>query len=250
MKIAALILGILAGLSGLPVATMGHALVGAGGGSGGAVLYLLPLASFLGAGLALNLPAASAGLLVASALFWFLLGAQAGYGINIITISTVLLNSVGGLLAFIGWAQNSSAARGVQASKVAQTRGTVSPTPVKEPAQYDRDRWEALLKYDDEIATVATKLQPLGQRWLDEFAKAYLSLNDKSYLPNIVQKIIADARNDELYGPKIAQSGEFRGQSWELFSDGHVKAKLKGRIAEFKSMSDFQQFVNDNFAHW
>lgn len=70
MKVAALILGILAGLSGLSVAVMGHALVGMAGGAGGPFFYLLPLASFIGGGLALNQSRAAGGVLICTALGW------------------------------------------------------------------------------------------------------------------------------------------------------------------------------------
>lgn len=72
---------------------------------------------------------------------------------------------------------------------VESTTATPTPNPL-----IDREKWAALLKYDDEIAMIAEKLQPLGQKWVDEFAQSYLVLNDKKYLPNIVQKIIRDAR--------------------------------------------------------
>jgi len=62
------------------------------------------------------------------------------------------------------------------------------------PKPYDREKWAALLKYDDEIAIVAGRISPLGQRWLDELAHAYLALNDKQYLRRIEEKIHADAR--------------------------------------------------------
>lgn len=63
----------------------------------------------------------------------------------------------------------------------------------REPKPYDREKWAALLKYDDELAIVAGRISPLGQRWLDELAHAYLTLNDKQYLPKIEQRIFADA---------------------------------------------------------
>ena len=62
---------------------------------------------------------------------------------------------------------------------------------------YDRRKWQALLKYDPEIAKVANKLRELGDEWVDEFAKSYLAINDKSYLPTIVNQIIVDARKQE-----------------------------------------------------
>jgi hypothetical protein len=66
------------------------------------------------------------------------------------------------------------------------------PPPPKD--DFDRNKWDALLRYDPEIAQVVTKLGTLGQHRVDEFAKAYLAINDKSYLPVIVKKIIDDAR--------------------------------------------------------
>jgi hypothetical protein len=59
--------------------------------------------------------------------------------------------------------------------------------------QYDREKWAALLKYDDELARVAGRISPLGQKWLDELAHAYLVLNDKKYLHKIEEKIYAAA---------------------------------------------------------
>jgi len=50
------------------------------------------------------------------------------------------------------------------------------------------------LKYDPDLAKVANKLQELGDEWVDELARSYLAINDKTYLPNIVAQIIADAR--------------------------------------------------------
>jgi hypothetical protein len=69
-----------------------------------------------------------------------------------------------------------------------------SRQPVEARLGYDRNKWDALVKYDKDIADVALKLEALGPPWVDEFAKAYLAINDKSYLPVIVQKIINDAR--------------------------------------------------------
>jgi hypothetical protein len=50
-----------------------------------------------------------------------------------------------------------------------------------------------LLQYDPEIATAADQIKPLGQIWMDEFASAYLVLNDKKYLLDIAAKIVSRA---------------------------------------------------------
>jgi hypothetical protein len=58
---------------------------------------------------------------------------------------------------------------------------------------FDRSRWDALVERDAELGLVAKKLRPLGQKWVDKFAESYLATNDRSHLPTLVGKIIADA---------------------------------------------------------
>jgi hypothetical protein len=74
---------------------------------------------------------------------------------------------------------------------------TQTQTDRSQQKPFDVEKWNALLRYDDDIAKVAEKLRPLGDKWVDELARAYLVLNDKQYLPSIVQKIIADARKED-----------------------------------------------------
>jgi hypothetical protein len=62
------------------------------------------------------------------------------------------------------------------------------------PKDYDRQKWDALLKYDDQIAAAANRVRRLRGRWEDELARAYLILNDKSYLRKIEDKIYAEER--------------------------------------------------------
>jgi hypothetical protein len=61
---------------------------------------------------------------------------------------------------------------------------------------YDRNRWDALVKYDPDIANVASEVAPFGRKWLDELARSYLALNDKRYLSAIRDKILADAQHE------------------------------------------------------
>jgi hypothetical protein len=61
---------------------------------------------------------------------------------------------------------------------------------------YDLAKWNALVQYDDDIARIEAALKPYGQKYIDQFAAAYLALNDKQYLPIIIQKIIATAKQD------------------------------------------------------
>jgi hypothetical protein len=61
---------------------------------------------------------------------------------------------------------------------------------------YDRRKWRALLASDADISRLVKVLEPYGQKYVDEFAAAYLAVNHKDYLPMILRKIIASARRD------------------------------------------------------
>lgn len=62
---------------------------------------------------------------------------------------------------------------------------------------YDRSKWNALVEYDADIRRIVDGLQPYGQKYVDQFAAAFLALNDKEYLPMIVKKILESARQDK-----------------------------------------------------
>jgi len=56
-------------------------------------------------------------------------------------------------------------------------------------------RWEALVRYDDEIGQAAAKLMPFGDIWVDRLGEAFFALNeDRGYLPNIVERLIEEAK--------------------------------------------------------
>jgi hypothetical protein len=67
---------------------------------------------------------------------------------------------------------------------------TINPEP------YDSAKWKALVEYDPDISRVVAALSPYGQKYVDQLAAGYLALNDKNYLPMIVQKILATAKDD------------------------------------------------------
>ena len=56
-------------------------------------------------------------------------------------------------------------------------------------------RWEALVKFDDEIREAASKLIPFGAEWVDQLGEAFIALNeDRKYLPNIVARLTEEAK--------------------------------------------------------
>ena len=64
------------------------------------------------------------------------------------------------------------------------------------PYSYDRREWRALVSSDADISRLAMVLESYGQKYVDEFAAAYLAVNDKDYLPAILEKIVASASRD------------------------------------------------------
>lgn len=217
MRVAALIFGILGGLSGLSTAMMGHMFVGLlafGGLSQGnqdlakLVLYGLPIASLIGGGLSLSSPGMASLLMLGSAFGWLFLGAQAGSAVNIFTSVSVIMSGLGGVLAAFSLGQPASpSADNLDASvgKIHISKEPYLPDASEAPAlaesgqagpAFNRQKWEAILRYDAEIAAIAKKLEPLGAKWVDRFAADFLVLNDRKYLLEMVRKIIGDARID------------------------------------------------------
>jgi hypothetical protein len=92
------------------------------------------------------------------------------------------------------------------AGNMATTSAPKEESQVAATASYDRDKWGALLKYDEDVAKVAEVLRPLGAQWMDEFARSYLALNDKKYLESIAKKIMSDFQAEQgrvAVAPKI-----------------------------------------------
>jgi hypothetical protein len=57
------------------------------------------------------------------------------------------------------------------------------------------NRWEALVRFDDEIREAAEELIPYGVEWVDQLGQAFFALNeDRSYLPNIVERLRREAQ--------------------------------------------------------
>jgi hypothetical protein len=196
------------------LAVYGHVAVAIVGGLGGMpagqqdaaklLLYGLPIASFIGAGLAFSQAGLSALLLLGSAAGWFVIGANFGYGFDVVTATTMILDGLTGLLA-LGAVNSQTKPRDsgdVLVSRIEHRNSYgeiisdgeevgVIGTP---QLSYDARKWQALLKYDEELARIAALFEPLGSKWSDRLASDYLAINDKTYLPEIARKIMLDAR--------------------------------------------------------
>ncbi len=113
------------------------------------------------------------------------------------------------------WSSDQSEPRAEQAQIPEATWAVVPPETEEDagagrenvtgPYSYDRQEWRALLSSDADISRLAKVLESYGQKYVDEFAAAYLALNDKDYLPAILRNIVASASRDS--GQNIA--GDF-----------------------------------------
>ena len=78
-------------------------------------------------------------------------------------------------------------------TKAESNRPPLSSSPVY---SYDRRKWEALAKYDQDISAAVEKVRPLGSKWEDELAETYFQLQNKAYLGSIVAKILEEAQKN------------------------------------------------------
>jgi hypothetical protein len=49
------------------------------------------------------------------------------------------------------------------------------------------------VRYDDDLRAAAERVRGFGGIWEDELAEEFLRINDKTYLPKIVDRIVLDA---------------------------------------------------------
>lgn len=125
---------------------------------------------------------------------------------------------------------------------------------------YDREKWRALMQYDDDIKHAADTLSPLGEKYVEKLAAAYLALNDKSYLPSIVEKIEASSREDKISEGILAEAGEFHKHVRDYFvtphgnlivlRDGRTLAQVNGEVLAYNDPTHFRQMTGARDEVW
>jgi TM2 domain-containing membrane protein YozV len=113
---------------------------------------------------------------------------------------------------------------------------------------YDVTKWNALIKFDNDVAAAADLVRPYGPKWVNEFAHSYLALNDKNYLKPVLEKTIAAAmreQDDLARLPKIIEEGTFKGRKWRRYDNGVVDGELLGgRFRQFQTLEEFKQYIS------
>ena len=73
---------------------------------------------------------------------------------------------------------------------------SLDPPPNPMSHSFDEERWKSLVENDPDLSSLVSILAPYGQKYVDQLARAYLVLNDKVYLPIIIEQIVTSARKD------------------------------------------------------
>lgn len=73
-----------------------------------------------------------------------------------------------------------------------------------EPYQYDAESWGKLVAADPDLSRSVDVLAPFGRKYVDQLASAYLTFNDKGYLPTIMKMVGAAVRKDTGRDPPSA----------------------------------------------
>lgn len=101
-------------------------------------------------------------------------------------------------------------------------------------------KWDALIKYDPELASADKKLSPLGKKWIYELSRRYLEAPNKENLKQIVQEVIEDGLQE------IVSSGRSNLDKWLMLSnydnqiaDAHRQMSSYGAFWEAQLANDY-----------
>lgn len=122
---------------------------------------------------------------------------------------------------------------------------------VKNAASYDEKKWETLVEYDADISAAFNRISPYGKNYVDQLARDFMAIGDKSYLTSIADKIEAKAKADkehsETMKDSVVESGEYWGVKWSRRGDGFTYGEFTDGIREFPTKAEFDTAVK---AEW
>lgn len=259
MKIAAGIIGLLLGLLSFSYIGLFGSVIGSSaswlgsfGPSGNDVenwgetvkvlSWLAPLLALCGGALCFKFPKLGGALLVGSVICHYQLLGFGSLG-KMFVIPGVLASALALIDGFQSAFEPALESGGEFGHGSSGDTGYQYSTPSVEPGAqgYDRAKWNALVQYDPDISTAAEIIRPFGQMWVDELGSSYMALNDKSYLPRIVEQISERAKK---YADDERREQEVRRQKQELVlaelraEEEEAKRKWEGRRRKLREFYD------------
>lgn len=137
-------------------------------------------------------------------------------------------------------------------NKINEDSSFLKKVPIAPTSKFDQEKWNALLKYDTDIALIADKIRPFGQKWVDEFASSYLALNDKKYLSDIEQKITSAAKKEIEYKKQqelaLAKAEAERREQIRIRDEEHREQLLKEKERRAQIQRERAKFWQDWFS--
>ena len=263
MKVGALILGILGGLILLSFGLIGYGLGSladagkAGTGSAMKIISLgIPISALVGAGMVMAKPILGSCLMSMSAVAFLLMA-----GFNFFSLIPLVLLGISALLGFSSAEKSEKKINTENLNKDTINKDTnnsysSSVSNNYEPGaripNFDQSKWAALLKYDADIALIADRIRPYGQKWLNEFASSYLALNDKKYLSDIEQKITSAAKKEIEYKKEqelaLAKAEAKRREQIRIRDEEHREQLLKEKERRAQIQRERAKFWQDWFS--
>lgn len=126
--------------------------------------------------------------------------------------------------------------------------------------EYDWKKWQALVEYDPDIKAAAQSLEPHGQKYVDQLAEKYLALNDKAFLPQIREKLLAAAAAEAAELGDTAYLAEMCARVRDLYitprgkivvlRDGSVLAEVMGQIKLFADTATYREETRQGSSIW
>jgi len=273
MKIAAGVIGLVFGLISITYVAFYGAMLGSVVGwfatSGSStsewadmvkmLSWLAPLCAIAGGAFCFKRPGWGSALLAASALCHYQLMGFGSIGNTFIFTPAVasLVALIAALsstetLANVGpLATPSPPADGKPNSEInsaSQQRANEPPSLVSTATPcFDRAKWNALALYDKEVSSFADQIRPLGQKWMDELASAYMTLGNNSYLPDIVAKIKEKAELERKELKEIEEALRRQKAQEQIEAAERAKTEMQSRAEKARISADRLAVLKDWF---
>lgn len=143
---------------------------------------------------------------------------------------------------------------GRQAENDRRTERVSTQSKVSAAEGYDRQKWATLIEYDEVLRAANAEVGAYGASYSDKLARDFLGLNDKSYLPKIVEKIKADAeaaiamkQSGMRTLEDALETGRYWDTVWYKFEDDVYVAVFDGEQVMFSDQDSFKQYVKDKW---